>query len=224
MGRYLDAAKTLELAIDRDAENHRTYIYLVATYGLLGRLDDAKIALKKANELRAKAGWGAYSLSSVGPLLWIGDTSLFKEGLRKAGVASGSDDWSRLIRTVTTEETAGASKIEVEGATVIDVEEAKTLHAKNVPFIDVSKPWYKEHIPGAKFLNVVTGQDSEFNEVRLARIAERSQPLVIYSSGLERRAVNACAQAVSWGFQRVYYFEKGLKKWKAAGYKVAAGE
>ena len=67
------------------------------------------------------------------------------------------------------------------------------------------------------------GGDSEFNEVRLARIAERSQPLVIYSSGLERRAVNACAMAVSWGFQHVYYFEKGLQKWKAAGHMVAKG-
>lgn len=68
-----------------------------------------------------------------------------------------------------------------------------------------------------------TGRDTEFNEVRLARMAERNQPLVIYSSDLERRAANACAKAVAWGFQHVYYFENGLRKWKAAGYTVARG-
>ncbi|MDH3466694.1 MAG: rhodanese-like domain-containing protein [Gammaproteobacteria bacterium] len=247
MGRYPDAAATLERAVDRDATNHRTYIYLVATYGHLGRQADAKIALDKANELRAKAGWSAYSLSSVDELLWVGDATHFKEGLRRAGVAPGGDDWSRLIKTVSTRETAsasgyglvmtqrsgtvglstgetaGASKYEVEGATTIDAEQAMTLHDRNVPFIDVSKPWLKEHIPGAQFLMIWFGKDSEFNEVRLARIAQRNQPLVIYSSGLERRAANACAQAVSWGFEHVYYFANGLKKWKAAGNTVAAG-
>ena len=223
IGRYSDAAATLERALDRDAGNHRTYIYLVAAYGHLGRQADAKTALDKANGLRAEAGWGAYSLSSVDELLWVGDSTLFTEGLRKAGVAPDRDDWSRLIKTVATGETAGASKYEVKGATTIDTEEAVTLHDQNVPFIDVSKPWLKEHIPGAKFLMISFGKDSEFNEVRLARIAQRSQPLVIYSSGLERRAANACAQAVSWGFQHVYYFENGLKKWKAAGNTTTTG-
>jgi len=65
--------------------------------------------------------------------------------------------------------------------------------------------------------------ESKFNEVRLARIAERSKPLVIYSSDLERRAANACAKAVSWGFEHVYYFENGLRKWKAAGHTLAKG-
>ena len=223
MGEYVDAVATLERVVDLDAANHRTYIYLAATYGHLGRQVDANMALDKANELRAKAGWGPYTLASVDELEWIGDSTLFKEGLRKAGVASGSDDWSRLVKTVLIEET-GASRIEVEGATTIDVEKAKTLHDQNVPFIDVSKPWYQEHIPGSHFLMIwFTGRDTEFNEVRLARIAERSQPLVIYSSGLERRAANACAMAVTWGFQHVYYFENGLQKWKAAGYTVARG-
>ena len=44
-----------------------------------------------------------------------------------------------------------------------------------------------------------------------------------YSSGLERGTANACAQAVTWGFENVYYFENGLQKWKAADYTLAAG-
>ncbi len=188
----------------------------------MGHRTDAKVALDRANELRAKAGWGAYSLSSVDQFLWVGDSTLFKEGLRKAGVAP-EPDWSRLVKTVSTGETASAFKYEVEGATKIDAEQAKTLHSQNVPFIDVSRPWYEEHVPGSKFLMIWFTGDSEFNEVRLARIAERSQPLVIYSSGLERRAANACAKAVTWGFQHIYYFESGLRKWKTAGYPTAAG-
>lgn len=219
-GRYSDAAATFERAVARDSENHRTYIYLVAAYGHLGRRQDAELALRKANELRTQAGWASYSLSSVDDLLWVGDSTLFKEGLRKAGVTPDRD-WTQLISTVSKN---GSIRYEIEGAEAIDVQEARKLHDQDVPFIDVSKNWQQEHIPGSRFLMIwFTGGDTEFNEVRLARIAQRSQPLVIYSSGLERRAANACAKAVSWGFQNVYYFEHGLKNWKAAGFALAKG-
>lgn len=221
LGRYQNAALTFERAVERGAQNHRTFIYLAATYGHLGRETDAETALAKANELRTRAGWSAYTLASVDDLLWVGNSTAFKEGLQKAGVTQGQD-WSRLVKTVATETTP---RYEVEGAVSIDVEEAKTLHDQNVPFIDVSKHWHEEHIPGSRFLMIwFTGSDTEFNEVRLARIAMQTQPLVIYSSGLERRAANACAKAVAWGFQHVYYFENGLQKWKAAGHTLATGD
>lgn len=221
MGRYAEAAATFERAEGRDAGNHRTYIYLVATYGHLGRHADAANALGKANELRAEAGWGEYSLSSVDDLLWVGDPTTFTEGLRMAGVAH-EPDWSQLVRKVAADEAAVSSRYEIEGATLIDEVEARELHGQDVPFVDVSKHWYREHIPGAELLMIWFTGDSEFNEVRLARIAKREQPIVIYSSSLEKRAVNACAKAVAWGFKRIYYFADGLKKWKAAGYTLAA--
>ena len=219
LGEYADAAELLERAVDRGGGTHRTYIYLVSVYGHLGRLAEAAAALEKANELRADAGWGPYSLTSVDDLLWVGDPDLFKEGLRNAGVGP-EQDWSVLIKTAST---AGAPEVEIEGVAKIDAEQAKDLHDREVPFVDVSRPWYEARIPGARFLMIWFGGDSDFNEVRLARIAARDQPLVIYSSGLERRAVNACAMAATWGFSNVYYFERGLKKWRAAGYPVEKG-
>ena len=34
----------------------------------------------------------------------------------------------------------------------------------------------------------------------------------------------ACAKAVGWGFEKVYYLREGLPGWKAAGYPVAQSQ
>ena len=43
-----------------------------------------------------------------------------------------------------------ATRYVVEGAMTIDVNEARELHDQNVRFIDISKNWQQEHIPGAR--------------------------------------------------------------------------
>ena len=213
-GSYFDATKTLEAAIASNSTNHRAYFYLVSCYGHTGRTEEAEIALREANRLREEAGWGPYTLASVSEQHWIGDYSNFKEGLAKAGVPSG-DEWKDLIQSSTSN--TGTTEFEVNGASTINLEQAIALHDKGVPFVDISRFWSKQRIPGASFLMIWFGGDSEFNAVRLSRVADKDQPVVIYSSGLEKRATNAVAQAVSWGFKNVYYFANGLKRWKAAG-------
>jgi len=47
-----------------------------------------------------------------------------------------------------------------------------------------------------------------------------TQPIVIYSSGDIKYAADASAYAVASGFTKIYYFEDGFSKWKAAGYPV----
>ncbi|MFQ6024078.1 MAG: rhodanese-like domain-containing protein, partial [Acidiferrobacterales bacterium] len=85
------------------------------------------------------------------------------------------------------------------------------------------------HIPGADYLRASFGTYYpvfEFNEVRLLEIVDKRQEIVIYSSssgGDERDAANASAQAITWGFQKVYYFADGFQEWKAAGYPVEKG-
>ncbi len=63
----------------------------------------------------------------------------------------------------------------------------------------------------------------EFNEVRLLEIVDKAQEVVIYSSGERRDAASASAQAVTWGFQKVYYFHNGFQRWKAAGHLIEKG-
>ena len=76
-----------------------------------------------------------------------------------------------------------------------------------------------KRIPGANYLSLLF---YEFNEVTLLKIVGETQEVVIYSSYGEGHgsAARATAQAVSWGFKKIYYFRDGLDGWKAAGYPV----
>ena len=219
LAQFQDAAATLERAASRNPNDDWIFVYLAATYGHLGRERDAQTAVEQANALRAKAGWGALRLATVRQQLfrWVGDKKPLCEGLRKAGVESGGD-WFALVTTT-------SSGFAIKGATKIDVETAKALHDRGVPFVDVYHLWLRERIPGAYFLEFWQGE-WEFNEVRLSEIVRKAQEVVIYGSGVgqnRRRAANACAQALTWGFQKVYYFENGFARWKAAGYPIEKG-
>jgi TolB-like protein/class 3 adenylate cyclase/rhodanese-related sulfurtransferase/thioredoxin-like negative regulator of GroEL len=214
LGQYEDAAATLERAASRNPDNDWTFVYLAAAYGHLGRAAEAKTALDKANALRAKAGWGALTLQTVDHpyFRWVGDRKPLREGLLRAGVAPGND-WAALVTT-------GPSGYQIKGAATIDVKTTKALHDRGVPFVDVYRRWPQGHIPGAYFRELWTG---EFNEVRLFEIVDKTEEVVIYSSGgdgggVHRSAADACAQALTWGFQKVYCFAEGFPGWKAAGY------
>ncbi len=61
----------------------------------------------------------------------------------------------------------------------------------------------------------------EFTEVRLSRIVNKDEEVVIYGPGGNRRSSgNAIAMAVTWGFEKVYFFPDGLDGWRSAGHPV----
>ncbi len=112
------------------------------------------------------------------------------------------------------------SPTEVEGATTIDVATAKELFDRSVPFIDVRNERYynRGHIPGAIHLRLRSGA---FNESSLAEVAGKDQEVVIYCNGLSCMVSSeACENAVSWGWEKIYYFRDGFPAWKAAGYST----
>ena len=211
-GQFVNAAATLESAAKRNPNDDWTFVYLVAVYGHLGREQEAKQALETANLLRAEAGWGALTVTTTQDryFKWAGDAKTLREGLRKAGVAVGAQ-WLELI--------TGIEGHEIVGATTINPETAKAMHERGVVFIDVSFIWFKKRIPGAYYLSTWTG---EFNEVRLEEMVDKTSEFVVYhgGGGSPRRTFKPIAQAVSWGFERVHYFPKGLDQWEAAGYVV----
>lgn len=102
---------------------------------------------------------------------------------------------------------------EVKGATTLDVATAKALFDQGVPFVDVRGPnrWAEGHIPGAVGLPFIS-------EAELSKIASKDQAVVIYGSGSWPYPV---AEAVFWGYKKVYYFRDGFSDWDAAGYPVA---
>ena len=104
---------------------------------------------------------------------------------------------------------------EVKGATTLDVATAKALFDQGVPFVDARGPnrWAEGHIPGAVNLPFISEAD-------LSKIVSKDQEVVIYGSGSYLRPYPA-AEAVFWGYKKIYYFRDGFSGWNAAGYPVA---
>ena len=212
MGQYENAAATLETATRRNPDDDWNFVYLAATYGHLGRDQEAESSMVRANSLRAQAGWGPVTIMTIHDpyFKWIGDVNRLKEGLHKAGVEVGAK-WRELIYSGT------SGFREVKGAKTIEAETANALYKRGVIFIDTSFIWMQGRIPGAYHLPAWT---KEFNEVRLLELVNKTQEVVIYKGDAGHKAVNSVARAVAWGFNNVYYFRGGLDGWKAAGYSV----
>jgi rhodanese-related sulfurtransferase len=234
MERYEDAAETLTRVAQSTPDDDRSLIVLAASYGHLGRVQEAKSAIDKANGLRGErrkhlqdpavqtrlrdAGIvigvdtflpGPYTQKDVDlwPFKEEADLMRLREGLRLAGLPE-----------------AGAAKdvspTEISGATTVDPAAAKILFDRGVPFVDVRPDarWKDGHIPGA----VVLDLKGAFTEAALSQVAAKDQGVVIYCMGPRcLRSSKACAKAVGWGFEKVYYLREGLPGWKAAGYPVA---
>jgi adenylate cyclase len=94
MGRFFSesfgqAALSLERASKLLPEDINTHLLLVATYGYLGRLEDAERVLAKLNELQVKFGSRASGFDfDSWPLKQGDDRERLREGIRLAG-ASG---------------------------------------------------------------------------------------------------------------------------------------
>jgi TolB-like protein/class 3 adenylate cyclase/rhodanese-related sulfurtransferase len=237
MERYEDAVATLTKATQSIPDDDRSLIVLTASYGHLGRAQEARATLERVNALRLErkkhledpivkqqledAGFaigvdvflpGPYTQKDVDfwPFKEAADRARLREGLRLAGVpATGAAE--------------NVSPIEVPGAVTVDPVEAKELLDRGAVFVDVRGDgrWEDGHIPGSVSLGLVEG----FSEQALSQIVAKDREVVIYCMGPRcLRSSKACAMAVSWGFEKVYYLREGLPGWKAAGYPIEVGE
>jgi TolB-like protein/class 3 adenylate cyclase/Tfp pilus assembly protein PilF len=88
MDRFDDAARFLERARDAAPGNNLNWMYLAATYGHLGRVDDAAAAVERMNALRRAQGLNVFRTFTL--FVWYfnekSDENRLKEGLIKAGV------------------------------------------------------------------------------------------------------------------------------------------
>lgn len=110
----------------------------------------------------------------------------------------------------------------VEGAMTINVLQAKYLYDRGALFVDVrpSREWGWGHVRGALHLDL--------NE-QFAALAEprwpRQMPLVIYcDSEVCLHGAQAAEQAVSWGYQRVFYFRGGYFAWQLFDFPLGKGQ
>lgn len=103
--------------------------------------------------------------------------------------------------------------------TLIDATTAKELFDRDVLFIDVRirGSYAERHIPGA----VNLANNGGYSESNLAEVASIDQEIVIYCYGIGCDiSAKATELAVAWGYQEVYYFEKGFPAWWNAGYPI----
>jgi rhodanese-related sulfurtransferase len=187
-------------------------LLLAAAYVQLGRKEAAKAAIENFNKMRAKVGRGSYTLAHLNDWSFKKESvrERLREGLRKAGLPEGNLAVSAIPAS-------GTSPTEIEGAITVDATKAKTLSDWAVPFVDVrdDADWKAGHVPGAVHLELY----NVFSEATLTEVAGKDEEVVIYCHGPScGLSATACANAVSWGFKRVYYFRDGFPGWKAAGY------
>jgi tetratricopeptide (TPR) repeat protein len=184
MEQFEEAAASYEEAIKRDPNEEWQHLELAATYGQLGREQEAKSALKTFSELRAKADPNhTFMMQVIG--LWgfkeQKDVERWHEGLRRAGVPPGREPGAHYSENLIYQTEEGP---EVKGATTIDVATAKALFDRGVPFVDVriEPRWAKGHIPGAVNLYHLDFT-SIFSKIELSKIVSKDDEVVIYCSG-----------------------------------------
>lgn len=108
----------------------------------------------------------------------------------------------------------------IPGARTIGAVAAKLLLERGAVFIDVRRDeyWNSGRIPGAIHLAF---KAAAFTKDALSKVASKDQDVVIYCMGPAcPHASVACAWAVVWNFQNVYYFREGYPGWKTAGYPI----
>ncbi len=233
------AATTFERAVKRNPDNELPWIYLASSYGHLGRIAEADDAIEAANDLRAKLGMGDLSLERKSPSAFSpfqGEIDFTRVGGTRAQerVRAGLSDipaltWQYLV-TVHEVLDAGNTWFEVEGATQIDLDTAKTFYDRGVVFIDVSHPdaWKEEHISSAIHLIYNRSADAfqtRLMEESLMAVASKAEEIVLHCKDPAcDTPARGVAKAVNWGFQKVYFFTGGAPAWKEAGYPIETGE
>jgi tetratricopeptide (TPR) repeat protein len=221
LGEYAEAAVTLERATELNPDDDRSFVYLAAAYGYLGRDTDSIAAVDRMNRLRSENRWGTLTIEEVNRWRWAGDRKRLKQGLVLAGVDSGYGWYSRVRNS--------GDSMDIEGAAVIGIEQARQLHEAGVPFIDFSTIGIgNKSILGTH--KIRWGRDNEmgpreFNLIRLKEVATKSGGMVVYhpNGSNKRWGALAAAYAAELGFENVYFLRDSVDDWKNAGYPLDPG-
>jgi rhodanese-related sulfurtransferase len=218
-----EAQRLLAEASQQNPDDERILIPLAASYGMLLREEEGRRAVNRLNELRklenkrlVRSGLtpgidlfllGSLTLQDLDlwPFKEQPDRERLREGLLRVGVPERGKDDAESPRVV-------------PGAMAIDVREARNLFDRGVHFVDVRGPsWNLGHIPGATHLFL----KDHLNESSLSATVEKHEQVVFYCMGPGcLLSSGASALAVSWGYEKVYYFRDGFPAWQAAGHPV----
>jgi rhodanese-related sulfurtransferase len=223
--RYAEAAEVMERLVSRQGDNPYDFATLASIYGHMGRIDDAKAAAARYNELYGMFDYTTITAQEMG-WWWYADLfdyhrpyiDDFVAGLRKAGVSEGAApetpdfQFSNLLS-----KTEGI--YEVDNVVHIDAETAKRFADEGITIIDVRDrgSFERGHVPGAGHLDL----NHDLTEENLAKLVDKDEPVVFYCWGEECTwSAYAAAKATTWGYTRVYRFSGGFPAWKRSGYPI----
>jgi len=219
MERYDEAAETLLRATKRNPRFEKNYLLLAASYGNLGREQEAMSTLATFNSLYHDPSDKQRPLTLVDLTEYHKSEAGLKrlrEGLRIAGMPEGVASKPAHLKFIDLV-TVSAGTFDVEGAIEIDAAEAKNLHDRGIAFIDSrGKDLYESgHIPGATHLFFHQVWDG------LAGVVSTDAEIVFYCDAPDcHLAAHSSAQAITLGYPKVYYFAGGFSAWKNAGYSI----
>jgi adenylate cyclase len=218
--RYDEAAATFLRATRRNPRYEKNYLLLAATYGHLGRKQEAKPAFAMFNSMYHDPTdkQRPFTLADLSDWVTKDEAGLkrIREGLRKVGVPAGATGKPANLK-FTDLVSVSAGTFDVEGVIEIDAAEAKNLRDRGIVFIDSrgNVLYGRGHIPGATNLLFHQVWDS------LNDVVEQDAEIVFYCADPEcHLAAHSSAQALILGYTRVYYFAGGFSAWKNSGYPV----
>jgi TolB-like protein/class 3 adenylate cyclase/rhodanese-related sulfurtransferase len=212
--RYSEAAETFLRATKRNPRYEKSYLLLAATYGHLGRAQEAQPAFDKFNSIYHDPTdqKRPFTLADLGD--WVTKNEAgqkrIREGLRNIGVPAGATGKPANLK-FTDLVTVSAGTFDVEGAIEIDAAEAKTLHDRGTVFLDSrGKELYgRGHIPGAMHLFFHHVWDG------LSELVDKNTEVVFYCVDPKcHLAAHSSAQALMLGYTKVYYFAGGFSAWE----------
>ncbi|NCF37816.1 MAG: hypothetical protein GWP56_15780 [Gammaproteobacteria bacterium] len=220
MERYAEAAETFLRATRRNPRYEWSYLMLAASYGHLGRVQEAKPIFDKFNTMYHDPTdqQRSFTLADLG--FWDtkneANQQRAREGLQKIGVPAGLTKRPANLEFIDLV-TVSAGTFDVKGAIEIDAIEAKSLHDRGVVFLDSRGKdlYWRGHIPGATNLFFHQVWDS------LSKLVDINSEIVFYCVDPKcHLAAHSSAQALTLGYTKVYYFAGGFSAWEHSGYPV----
>ena len=234
LGRDEDAIRFLQQVLFLEGDNrgpdHWIYTWLGAAYARTGRVDEAKRALTKSNQLwpfdTVRSHWPDFAMSDV----FAEQIKRYQDGLRLAGERDHADEDAdfgvpsdrELHSTL-----VGFTPRVAPGATTIRTSDFSQFLADARPvIIDTMTDLWGRSIPGAvglasagsggSFTDV--GQDHLRNKMRELTGGDLNKPIVAVGWNSERfDGRNLALRVVALGYTKVYWYRGGREAWEANG-------
>ncbi len=223
---YDRAADYLTAAVKQNRRDLSARLILAATYGHLGRTDDAAAEIATINRMR-KAWVAAMPPPGVedkghrvpaeyAAPVTLGFVNMFsyrrksdRQNLRLGLIAAG----------VPASDPAERQPI-ADGVISVDTKQVEALRAQGAVLLDLRpwSAWVMGYIPGSVHIDY----EKEWSQAKLLELVGLEDPIILLCGNVEcANAKAAGPDAVAWGHAKVHIYWDGFYGWRSQGLPVA---